>query len=96
MTTVVLAREFGVTKEILIPLLRAQGVDVRPFFYPLSAIPAFQKSSQAGLARARNKTAYAVTPYGINLPSALNLTEPDVARVSEILRKAMRDALDLH
>jgi perosamine synthetase len=96
MTTMVLAREFGVTKEILIPLLRAQGVDVRPFFYPLSAIPAFQKSSQAGLARDRNKTAYAVTPYGINLPSALNLTEPDVARVSEILRKAMRDALDLH
>src|SRR5690242_12969163 len=96
MTTMMLAREFGVTKEKLIPLLRAQGVDVRPFFYPLSAIPAFQQSSQAGFARVRNKTAYAVAPHGINLPSALNLTEQDVARVSEILRKAMRDTLDLH
>ena len=89
MVTVVLDPELGLRKEVLLPRLRAEGVDARPFFYPLSAIPAFEPTLQAERARMRNRVAYAVSPYGVNLPSALSLTREDVARVTAVLRHAI-------
>lgn len=90
MTTVILTPELGITKEKLIPLLQENDVEVRPFFYPLSSIPAFRNRSEAGNARLRNKTAYRLTPYGINLPSALSLNQSDVERVCRILQATVR------
>jgi perosamine synthetase len=89
MTTIVLERAFGLTKELLVPDLRQKGVDVRPFFYPLSGLPAFEAAPQAAAARARNSNSYAVTPYGINLPSALALERSDVVAACSALRAAV-------
>jgi perosamine synthetase len=86
MTTIVLERAFGLTKDVLVPALRQRGVDVRPFFHPLSGLPAFRASPQAVAARARNSNSYTVTPYGINLPSALALERSDVAAACSVLR----------
>ena len=69
------------------PRLRQQGVDVRPFFYPLSAIPAFRDTPEAAKAQKTNKVAYCVSPYAINLPSALSLDEAAIGKVNVILRK---------
>jgi perosamine synthetase len=91
MSTVVLDSRLGVTKEALVPALKAQGIDSRPFFSPLSCLPAFRATPQAKAARARNATAYSLTPFGINLPSALSLSREDVARVC----RSLRDAVDL-
>jgi perosamine synthetase len=90
MTTFVLDADIGLTKEELMPKLRAQAVDARPFFYPLSAIPAFRDTPEALAARGRNKNAYAVTPYGVNLPSALDLDGFDIERVCNALRAIVR------
>jgi perosamine synthetase len=90
MTTVVLDRDIGLTKETVVPYLRQNGVDARPFFYPLSVIPAFQDTLHAAAARARNVNSYLITPYGINLPSALALLRNDVANVCGVLRQAPR------
>jgi len=90
MSTVVLDSRLEVTKEALVPALKAQGIDSRPFFSPLSCIPAFRATAQAKAARARNATAYSLTPFGINLPSALSLSRDDVARVC----RSLRDAVD--
>jgi perosamine synthetase len=87
MSTVVLDPALGVTKEALIPCLKTQGIDVRPFFHPLSAIPAFRDAPEAAVARARNKNSYAITPFGINLPSALSLDRGQVESVCEALRR---------
>jgi perosamine synthetase len=86
MSTVVLDSRLGITKETLIAALSDCGIDSRPFFSPLSGIPAFRDAEQAKVARARNRVAYALTPYGINLPSALGLSRQDVGRVCERLR----------
>jgi perosamine synthetase len=86
MTTAILERRCGYTKEVMVSHLRSRGIDVRPFFYPLSAIPAFQHLEQAFAARARNQTAYSLTPYGLNLPSALALQRDDVSRVCAVLQ----------
>jgi len=91
MSTVVLDGRLGVSKEALVLALKARGIDTRPFFSPLSCIPAFRDCDQAKAAQARNETAYAITPYGINLPSALNLTREDVAEVC----RSLRDAVDI-
>jgi perosamine synthetase len=90
MSTVVLDSRLGVAKEALIPELRNAGIDSRPFFSPLSSIPAFRETAQAKAARGRNRTAYELTPFAINLPSALNLSRDDVARVCETLRNKVR------
>ena len=87
MTTVLLDAALGIKKEVLIPHLRHKAVDVRPFFYPLSAIPAFHATLEAATGRTKNKVAYSVSPFGINLPSALTIDRPTIGDVCAILRK---------
>jgi perosamine synthetase len=86
MVTLILEAGLGIKKETLVMSLRDRGIDVRPFFYPLSAIPAFYNTQQAELARSRNKASYSISPFGINLPSALSLTHQDVKTVCLVLR----------
>jgi perosamine synthetase len=85
MTTVVLDRKLGITKEDLIARLSTWGIDSRPFFYPLSSMPAYPNH---GDARRRNVAAYAVSPYGVNLPSALSVTQEQVEYVCRCLSSA--------
>lgn len=86
MVTVVLAESLGLRKERLMELLAAEGIDCRPFFHPLSSLPAYAGTPQAEAARSRNPVSYALSPYGINLPSALNLTRDQVRRVGVTVR----------
>jgi perosamine synthetase len=86
MVTAIVDPELGWTKEKLIPALREQNVDCRPFFYPLSMLPVYESFPSAAAARARNSAAYAVAPYGVNLPSALSLTQEQVEQVVNKLK----------
>jgi dTDP-4-amino-4,6-dideoxygalactose transaminase len=38
----------------------------------------------------RNRTAHRLTPYGVNLPSALRLEREDVTRVCRELKNVLR------
>jgi perosamine synthetase len=89
MVTVVLDPSLGVEKVELMKRLDAAEIDTRPFFHPLSSLPAYAKSAEAAAARSRNRVAYAVSRTGVNLPSALSLTRADVARVCSALRAAI-------
>lgn len=92
MVTAVLAEQLGLRKERVMELLGAQGIDCRPFFHPLSSLPAYAGSPQAEAARGRNTVSYALSPYGINLPSALNLTRDQVRRVGAAVRAVVSGA----
>ena len=85
MSTVLLEAGLDLGKEDLFDQLRGRGIDVRPFFYPLSALPAYRSLPDVKFARERNCNAYAISRRGINLPSALSLTKLDIARVCEVL-----------
>jgi perosamine synthetase len=87
LTTAIIDRRAGLTKEFLMDLLASDGIDSRPFFYPLSSLPAFRNLPQHETGKDDSPAAYELSPYGINLPSALMLTEPQVDRVCESLRK---------
>lgn len=89
MVTIVLEPGLGLTKEDLMEILDENGVDGRPFFFPLSALPAYSGSPQVLAARERNRIAYRLTPYGLNLPSGMNMTEEKVAYVCNILKQAL-------
>lgn len=91
MTTLVLDPKLGIGKEALVPRMRNAGVDVRPFFYPLSEIPAFRDMPEAARARNQNRNSQNISPYGINLPSALSLDRKDVEQVCNELRLAISD-----
>ena len=91
MVTALIDRSRGLDKETLIPRLLARGVDTRPFFYPLSAIPAYRDHPSAAGARKRNPIAYDVSPRGVNLPSGYNMTPALVDEVCEALASALNE-----
>jgi len=92
MVTAVLDPALGIGKAALMEALSAQGIDTRPFFHPLSSLPAYAGRAQADIARSRNANAYAIAPWGINLPSALSLTETQVDYVCEAFRGILEGA----
>jgi perosamine synthetase len=81
MVTLVLARELEVTRDFLIKAMNEKKIDCRPFFHPLSSLPAYRHLEQAQQARGRNRVSYQICPRGLNLPSALNLRREQVRRV---------------
>jgi perosamine synthetase len=83
MVTVIFDPSQGVRTERAIAELAARGIDTRPFFHPLSSLPAYAQLHSAARARRENTVAYRIAPYGVNLPSALNLTRIAVARVCD-------------
>lgn len=87
MVTVILDSNYNLTKERVIEELGKKGIDCRPFFYPLSAIPAYASLTEARRAQKRNLVSYAISRYGVNLPSGLNLCRSDVARVCGSFRE---------
>ncbi len=89
MTTAVLDPAYGLTKDVVAARLDADGIDTRPFFHPLSSLPAYASRVEAARARKRNRFSYRVAPYGINLPSSAALTRDDVARVASSFRQAL-------
>jgi perosamine synthetase len=87
MVTVVLDPKLGMKKEQLMRLMDESNIDCRPFFFPLSSIPAYRDTEQAQRARERNRIAYRIAPYGLNLPSGLNMTLEKVQYVSSLLKR---------
>ena len=85
MTTIVLDEGFGLTKGDVIDALARRGVTARPFFSPLSALPAYADREGAIDAATRHPVAYRLGRLGVNLPSALNLVEADVDAVCRAL-----------
>jgi perosamine synthetase len=81
MVTAVLSADYGLSASDVMEHLLEDEIETRPFFHPLSALPAFQNVPDAPLAHERNTVSYDISPRGINLPSALILTESDVDRV---------------
>lgn len=87
MVTVILDPQLGLRKEELIRMLSEKGIDSRPFFYPLSSLPAYAGLAQTQEMQERNRVSYTISPFGINLPSALNLTHAQVQFICATLQE---------
>lgn len=84
MTTLILDSSLNITTQTLRAQLKTQGVDTRPFFHPLSTLPAYQALYPE---RTAAPVAQYLSTYGFNLPSALCLSEQDIAQICDIIKK---------
>ena len=85
MVTAVWNRSLARGKNVVVNCMRELGVDVRPFFHPLSSLPAYAVTASDGGFRERNVVSYDVSARAINLPSGFSLTRDQAARASEAL-----------
>jgi perosamine synthetase len=90
MVTIVLGSSYEITKEELIAQFKKRNIDTRPFFYPLSSLPAYEHLEQAHAARAANDVIYRLSPHSINLPCALNMAEEQTHYVCETLQEILK------
>tara|TARA_B100000959_G_scaffold158213_1_gene165864 strand:- start:447 stop:1580 length:1134 start_codon:yes stop_codon:yes gene_type:complete len=86
MVTAVLDPMLEWPKEKLMLALDKEGIDSRPMFHPLSSLPAYDGQVEALSAQKRNEVSYRLSPWGINLPSAMNLEREHVQRVVDTIR----------
>lgn len=68
-------------RQQLMANLRERGVDSRPYFYPMSDMPMYQ--------RADTPVAHRLSEIGLNLPSYTDLTNEEVCFVCARLREAI-------
>jgi len=85
MVTAIIDKKFGIKKGRLMEKMDERNIDCRPFFNPLSSLPAYQSLSQAKRGRERNHVSYQISPYAINLPSGMKMTEESVRFVCDAL-----------
>ncbi len=83
-TTVVFGKSYNLTKQQAIDRLAQLGIPVRPFFYPLSSLPAYPSFRERY--EQLNPVAYDISTRGINLPGAANLTEDQLNSVCKGLK----------
>jgi perosamine synthetase len=93
MSTALLDPAAPVDAAGLATALDGRGIDTRPFFHPLSSLPAYAKRPGAAAAHARNLVAAGLATRGLNLPSALRIEEPDVDRVCAAVAATLDGAL---
>jgi len=89
MITAIVDPKYGIDKAGIMQRMSAKNIDCRPFFHPLSSIPAYKDLKQAETARRRNKVSYGISAYGINLPSGLNLTMEKVKYVCDSFKSIL-------
>ncbi len=89
MVTAIFDPRLGIRKERVIESLREFYIDSRPFFHPLSSLPAYAGTAASRQGITNNPIAYQLCPYGVNLPSAMNLERDDVRRVANAVRSLL-------
>jgi perosamine synthetase len=85
MVSPVFDRETGIDAATIASAMAAANIATRPFFPPLSDLPAYAGSPDAERAAKSNPVSYDLATRAINLPSALTLTEHDIDRVCAVI-----------
>lgn len=83
-TAMVADKSLNITSKYMIDELSKHGIPARPFFYPLSSLPAY---NQKQMYEADNPNAYDIHTRGINLPGAMNLTDKQLSYICEHVRR---------
>lgn len=85
-TGMVLGESYGMDKHEFINKLDSLGIPVRPFFYPLSSIPAYNLEKDY---INKNSNSYKISNRGVNLPGAANLTDDQLKEICDNIKKVL-------
>jgi len=80
MPTIVVNTEVPFVRESLLSAFKAENIDGRVFFWPLSLLPAIEEKRMQSVS-------YAIFNRAINLPSYHDLTDTEMERVTALVRK---------
>jgi perosamine synthetase len=86
-TALVFGKTHKMTRDRALVELPRLGIPTRPFFYPLSSLPAYPGREAEG--RKNNPVAYDTSDRGINLPCALNLTDKNLDEISRAIHRLL-------
>jgi len=81
---------FGRSRDEVMSMLHAEGIDTRPFFVPLHSLPPFRRESE-GRGEVLPVTDQ-LASRGVNLPTYPSMTEGDVDRICSALISMRRPA----
>lgn len=79
MPSIVVKDDVSFDREELLAEFRADNIDGRVFFWPLSMLPMFKSKPE-------NKESYRLFDRAVNLPSYHDITTPEIERVTKIIR----------
>jgi perosamine synthetase len=82
MPTVVFTKKAGITRDKLQAEFKAENIDARIFFWPLSTLPIFESTPI-------NINSHSIAARAINLPSYHDIHDVDIDRVISIIRKVV-------
>lgn len=88
-TALVFGKSHNITKEEVMEGLGKRGLPSRPFFYPLTRLPAFGEKIEEGQKNA--PVAYDISSRGINLPCAFNVTEEQIVQMSNAIKDILEN-----
>lgn len=90
-TSMVWGKKYNLTKEKMMQELGKLNLPSKPFFYPLSSLPAYAKYKTGS--KEENPVSYDISSRGITLPAALILTEDDIKEYCNGIKQILRESL---
>ena len=87
--TAIISPKYGLKKEGMLEEFKEYNIDLRPFFYPISSMPAYAEYCRGKDMKKINPVSYEISPYGISFPSSFSLTKSDVDYICDCLKKIL-------
>ncbi|MEQ8379069.1 DegT/DnrJ/EryC1/StrS family aminotransferase [Parvibaculum sp.] len=92
MITIILDPRIGMDKFSLMDALGKRNIDTRPFFSPLSTLPAFSDYPHSSAHMPENPVGTEISKYGVNLPSGYHVDRETVEIVTGALKEILAEA----
>jgi perosamine synthetase len=83
MYSILIEKGFKCSRDELMESMKEKGIETRPFFYPVHTMPPYYVGEKYPVAES-------LSAKGINLPSAVNLTEGEIRHVAGVIGMANR------
>jgi len=75
----------GVSRDELMSYLEKEGIETRPFFYPLHEMPPYKRFTAGSF-----PVTVMLSERGLNLPSSIKLTEEEIVYVTRVIAKILK------
>ena len=82
MTSLLVRPDAPLSRDDLVDALRAEGVDSRPFFYPIHSLPPYNTGQRLPITED-------LAARGLNLPSSTRLPEDAIIRITETIKRLL-------
>lgn len=92
MVTVILDPALRLDKFAMMDAFSKRNIDTRPFFSPLSELPAFAEYTSSSAHMPKKPVGNEIARYGVNLPSGYHVDEDVVAIVCGALKEIISEA----